>query len=156
MSNQRETSVLTRPASEPFSATNLQSLSIPGFPKETTQESSYLIAKSKKRGPWKLNLPHKSVPEDDVKASDKTFITRADKNDDFIVKDWLRPTVNHWEKIFATYGDKQVVLFNTENPSIIYKVLDFQLQANSLSEKKLQERENSSPRSRDESHSWIA
>lgn len=51
----------------------------------------------------------------------------------------LRPQVDFWKKVFATYGDNQVVIHDAEDLSRIYRVLDFSdLAAAGLSEGEMQ------------------
>lgn len=41
------------------------------------------------------------------------------------VPDSLRPQIEFWKNVFATYGDKQVVIHDSQNLSRVYRVLDF-------------------------------
>src|SRR5262245_10819570 len=64
---------------------------------------------------------------------------RADAEPDFTVPERLRPQVEFWVSIFATYGKRQIVIHDTEDLQRIYTVLDLSdLDSEGLSETQIE------------------
>src|SRR4051812_19825931 len=53
------------------------------------------------------------------------LLSRTAVAEDFTVPPALRPTVDFWISIFATYGKRQILIHDTDHVDRVYSVIDF-------------------------------